>query len=359
VGKLGARRYARALAEASRSLFSLPRTGSPRYGAATRAGLAIAVPLGTLTLLGHQSIGLQTSAGAFTALFAAGATARERAKILPFVMLGLALSAVCGIALTPHPVGFAVGLVLVATISSALCFGFRVGPPGPVFFVLSYGLAANVTAVAEGAEKGERLGDPLVFLIAMTGGCLFAYLVAVAPAILPSNRGPRALPTRTLSELLPGPWFGQDELILIARIAISSAAGTAISLIWLDQGHAYWTVCASVAVVGLVGGRRFSLQRGLHRTIGTVIGAFAFMLVAPIDEYPLLLVLTIGALQFAIELVVVRNYALALVLITPLVLLISGAVSADGASIATALERVADTAVGAALAMLTAFMHRK
>src|SRR5690606_492076 len=149
-----------------------------------RAGLAIAVPLGVLTLLGHQGIGLQTSAGAFIALYAAQATAAERAKVLPFVALTLLLSAACGVLLAPWSLAYAIGLVLVAIVTSALCFGFRLGAPGPVFFVLGYGLASNVTAVVD----GERANDPLVFLAAMAGGALFAYLLAVLPIVLPSKR---------------------------------------------------------------------------------------------------------------------------------------------------------------------------
>ncbi|WP_449276744.1 FUSC family protein [Leucobacter sp. GX24907] len=330
----------------------MPQPGPPRYGVATRAGLAIAVPLLALTLLGHQDIGLQTAAGAFIALFAAQANAKERAKALPFIMLALLLSAVCGVLLTPWPLAFAAGLVFVAISASALCFGFRVGPPGPVFFVLAYGLASNVTGIVD----GERANDPLVLLGAMLFGTCFAYLLAILPLVL---RSQRRLPARPLSELLPGPWIGRDEFMLITRIGIAAILGTAISLVWLDQGHAYWTVCSSIAVVGLVGGRRFSLQRGLHRTIGTVIGALLFMIIAPVGAYPVLLAVLIGALQFTIELVVVRNYALALMMITPLVLLITSTVSSSGGYVAFALERVVDTLVGALLAILTALMHRR
>ncbi|MFC5337320.1 FUSC family protein [Leucobacter denitrificans] len=343
---------ARVVMGAFRSLVTLPQPGPPRYGVATRAGLAIAVPLFVLTLLGQQEIGLQTSAGAFIALFAAQANAKERAKALPFVFAALILSALLGVLLNPWPWAFAIGLVFVAVSTSALCFGFRVGPPGPVFFVLAYGLASNVTAVVDGV----RVSNPLVFLAAMCGGSLFAYILAILPVVLPSQR---QLPTRPLRELFPGPWFGSEELVLVARIAFASVVGTAVSLIWLDQGHAYWTVCASIAVVGLVGGRRFSLQRGLHRMVGTFIGALAFMLIAPVVTYPLLLAVLIGALQFAIELVVVRNYALALTMITPLVLLITTSVSTNSDFVAFALERVVDTVVGAVLAIVTALLHRK
>ena len=46
--------------------------------------------------------------------------------------------------------------------------------------------------------------------------------------------------------------------------------------------------------------------------------------------------------KFGIELVVARNYALALVLITPLVLVLTGAAAGEFGSVAIAGERVVD-----------------
>ena len=317
---------------ALRSLVELSPTPGNRFGVATRAALAMAVPFGVLSLLGHEDIGLQTAAGAFTTLFAASATARERAKVLPFVALALLLSAALGAILTPWHWAFAVGLVAVAVTASTASFAFRIGPPGPVFFVLVYGLAANITSVVDdgvggsaggaGVFVGHRANDPVVFLIAMGAGATFAYLLAIAPLLLPSAR---ALPARSLRELLPGPWLERGEPVLVLRIAIAAAIGTAISIIWLDPVHAYWTVSASVAVTGLTASRSYALGRALHRTLGTVAGAALYLVLVPLGTDPIVLIPLFALLQFIIELVVVRNYALALTFITPLVLLLTSA----------------------------------
>lgn len=65
----------------------------------------------------------------------------------------------------------------------------------------------------------------------------------------------------------------------------------------------------------------------------------------------------LALLQFGIELVVVRNYAFALVFVTPLVLLISGAATGGTHLVTAAGERVIDTVLGSAIAMLTALVH--
>ena len=338
-----------ALIKAVRSLIEMP-PGPPRVWIAVRAALSISVPFAVLTLLGHPEIGLQFAAGSFVALFAAGNAAAERAKLLPIIGLALFVSFALGALLAPAPVWLAVGLVLVSVVSSALSLAFRVGPPGPVFFALSYGLAANVTGVVD----GKRINDPVVFLAAVAGGMVFSYLLALAPLLLAKER---ARPVRRLRELLPGPWLGGGEAMLVLRIGIVAALGTLITVLWIDPHRAYWTVSAGIAVVGLSAVRRHSLGRGLHRTLGTIVGALLYVAIAPLTDSPLLLVALFALLQFTIEIVVVRNYALALVFITPLVLLMSAAATGGAHYLASAGERVLDTAIGSALAMLTALIH--
>lgn len=337
---------------ALRSLVELSPPPEVRYSVAVRAALSVAVPYGALELAGYADIGLQTAAGTFTALYVARAPAKDRAKVLPLIALGLLVCAGLGVLLAPWHWAFAVGLVVVAVVSAALCFAYRIGAPGPVFFVLIYGLSANITSVAD----GERVNPPLVFLAAVTAGALFSYLLALVPLLL---RSARAQAGRPLRELLPPPWLDTGEQILVLRIAIAATIGTAISIIWLDPIHAYWTVAASVAVTGLTASRAHALGRGLHRTLGTVLGAGLYLLLVPLGTDPIVLVPLLAALSFVIELAVVRNYGLALTFITPLVLLITAAAIPNADVIGSALERVVDTAAGAALAMLTGILHRR
>lgn len=345
------RRQVPLIRELTRSLLALPPAPGPRHAVAVRAALSMGVPFALLTLLGNEALGLQAAAGAFLALFAAGMPAKDRAKVLPVAASGLLLSAVLGIALAPWPLFFAVGLIGVAVAMSAFAFAFSLGPPGPVFFVLLYGLSGNVTVVVD----GHRANAPGVFLLAVCGGMVCSYLFALAPLL---RRDARRVPSRPLRDLLPGPWMGRGEIELVARITIVAVLGTAVSVVVLDPHRAYWTVAAGVAVVGLSAVRRVSLGRGLHRTVGTLLGALVFLAVAPLGEYACALVVLLPALQFMIEHVVVRNYALALVFITPLVLFITEA-AVPGANVeVTAWVRVVDTATGSLIAMLTVPMHR-
>lgn len=345
-------RAGKALLEALRSLFALPASPGPRTGVAIRAALSMGVPYVAMTLIGRPDLGLQAGAGAFISIFLAAGTAKERAIVLPFVGAALLCCGALGAVLAPSVLAFSLGLVAVTVVVGLFAFAFRLGPPGPVFFVLLYGLAANVTGVV----GGERVNSPASFLLALAGGIAFSYGLAALPLILPSLR--RA-PSRALRELLPGPWLGRDEKELVTRIAIVAIVGTVVSVLFLDPHRAYWTVATGVAVVGLNSARNYSFVRGLHRTFGTLLGSAAYFVIAPLGQHRWALAVILPLLQFAIEHIVVRNYALALVFITPLVLFISGA-AVPGIDIeAVALIRVIDTVIGTVIAMLTVPVHRK
>ncbi|WP_447912088.1 FUSC family protein [Microbacterium phyllosphaerae] len=327
------------------SLFALAPKRGPRWHLATQAALGIAVPIAVMTVLGQPSLGYIAASGAFTVLFAGTAPVIDRARILPFVALGLIVSAALGVAVSANAWLVSIGVVVVAIVSAALAFGFRLGPPGPLFFVLVFGLSAHVIASSPIA--------PLVYIAALAAGCLFSYLVAMAPLLLPRAR---TITARPLRELLPGPAFTADSRMLLVRVAIVAVIGVLLGLV-IDPTRTYWIVGSAVAVIGVAAARRAAVQRGLHRMLGTVVGAGVYALLALLHPSGLWLALLLGALQFTIELVVVRHYALALVFITPLVLLLTGAATGDIGSMDVAVERIVDTVVGAALGAASGLLH--
>lgn len=144
--------------------------------------------------------------------------------------------------------------------------------------------------------------------------------------------------------------------LLLLRVVIVAVIGVLLGLI-VDPGRTYWIVGAAIAVVGTTAARRAAFQRGLHRMLGTVVGVGMYALLAMLHPSGPWLALLLGILQFTVELVVVRNYALALVFITPLVLLLTGAVTGQIGSMDVALERVIDTLVGAALGAASGVLH--
>lgn len=340
------RRFAADLQHALSSLFRLAPSRGPRWAIGLRAAVAMAVPIGVMALVGRPDLGFQAATGAFVALYGTHLPVIERAKVVPFLAAGLlgaaALGALCG----PSPVATLIGLVLVAIAAAAAMFGFSVGPPGPLFVVLVYGLSAHI--VASGA-------DAAVYVAAVGCGILFASVVSLAPLALPSRR---RVASRALREVLPGPALPPPERLLLARVAVVAVVGIAVGLV-IDPDRAYWIVGAAIGVIGVAADRRAAFSRGLHRMIGTVVGAGVYLLLAPLPLPAVWLALLLAVLQFTIELVVTRNYALALVFITPLVLLLTGAATGEVDTIAVASERVVDTLAGAVLGAASGLLHAR
>ncbi|MGO1921441.1 MAG: FUSC family protein [Microbacterium sp.] len=327
------------------SLFAFAPSRGPRWQLGLQAAIGMAVPIAVMTLLGHPTLGYVAASGAFTVLFAGAAPVVDRARVLPIVAAGLILSGASGAFAAVNPWLVGVGIIVVAIVSAGLAFGFRLGPPGPLFFVLMFGLSAQVVVHAEIA--------PLVYTAAIASGCAFSFLVALSPLLI---RRVRSHPARPLAALLPGPALDAASRMLLLRVAIVAVLGVLLGLL-VDPGRTYWIVGAAVAVIGVTADRRLAFQRGLHRMLGTVVGVGVYALLAVLHPQGLWIALLLGLMQFCVEVVVVRHYALALVLITPLVLLLTGAATGQIGSMDVALERIIDTLVGAALGAASGVLH--
>lgn len=328
--------------EVVRSLGRFGPSPGPRLPLALQAGIAMAVPVVVLSALGRDDLGLLSATGAFAVLYGGRLSARERAAFVPLVAVALFAIAAAGVgAAFLGPVVVAFGLVAVAVGVSALCFGWSVGPPGPLFGILVYGLSAHL------ADPVAAHVDPLVYLAVVAGSLVFAWVVVLAPLVRSRHRRAAARPPRAL---FPGARWDAAALTLLVRAAAIAVVGTVLATI-VDPERAYWVVGAGIAVLGVNTSRRVTLTRGVHRAVGTAVGAGVYLALTLVPLAGVVLGLVLGLLQFAIELVVVRHYALALAFITPLVLLILGAAGVGGPDLAA--ERVVDTLVGGGLGLVS------
>ncbi|MFC9157950.1 FUSC family protein [Streptomyces bauhiniae] len=97
------------------------------------------------------------------------------------------------------------------------------------------------------------------------------------------------------------------------------AGGAALAL---GLGHGYWAAISAAAVLHSVNVRT-TVQRAVQRTLGTALGLMIALGVLAGHPAPVLLALVIVALEFLMEYMVVRNYGLGVVFLTPLALLLS------------------------------------
>jgi uncharacterized membrane protein YccC len=96
------------------------------------------------------------------------------------------------------------------------------------------------------------------------------------------------------------------------------------------------------------------VARAGHRAVGTAAGIGVAAIILAAAPGALALVVLVIVLQFVVELVVVGNYTLAVVFITPLALL-QGALATgqlDGGVAGLLAGRLVETAIGCALAVL-------
>ena len=143
-----------------------------------------------------------------------------------------------------------------------------------------------------------------------------------------------------------------ETLVITVRIAVAATVTALLALV-LGPGHAYWAVFSAVLVLHQGGTLAAQTYRGLQRLVGTSVGVLVFAAVVLLDPRGWWLVLVLGLLQFGVEMLVVRNYGAASVLITPLALTIgyvgAGRIGAEG----VVLDRLVDTLLGVAVALVT------
>ncbi|WP_213814096.1 FUSC family protein [Glaciihabitans sp. dw_435] len=328
----------------ARTLFTF-RDSPVRWPIALQAAIAIGLPTLGFALVGRADLGLLASSGGFLALYLSARSRRERALLLPIIGAGLVLSAAIGVLASGTLVGSLAALFLVTAAASVLSLGFGVGPPGVLFFVLVTGVSSRLAAPA--SLGGAALPGGLILGMFAIGTAL-AYLVVLAPLLLPGVRKRDA----TLHGNRVVLRFDLDPItrVIILRILIASAVAVVIAAP-LGIHRVYWVLVSVVAILQNGHTIRLTAMRGIHRVLGTLVGVGVFALVLLWNPTGILVALLIMALQFVTEIVVIRNYGLALIFITPLALTIAAQGRSEPVG-SVVVDRVTDTLIGAGIALV-------
>lgn len=333
-----------------RSLAHFQRTDEPRWPAGLEAGVAYALPVLIGVALGKDHLGLIAASGAFTILHVPWLPARERLKVLPLVAVVLVTSAALGTATSAFPVWNTLALMAVAVAVGALYLAFHMGPPGPIFAVMTFGLGSHATAPVDGVRPLE----PTAVIAALAVGCTVSIVIVATRLVGHRERHQRPRPLR---DILPGPELGPEGRELLVRMAIVAVIGGIVSLAFVDPERVYWTVGAGLGVVGMRAVRGEAARRGLHRIVGTFAGIGLFAVLVQVDWGTVALAFVLGALQFCTQTVIVRHYAAGLMFVTPLALLVV-TFSTGAEALPTITERILDTVVGALLGAATGLLHK-
>lgn len=142
-----------------------------------------------------------------------------------------------------------------------------------------------------------------------------------------------------------------NALRIVARVGLAAvAAGTIGGIMHLER--AYWAVAATVLMLHQGFDWMRTVQRSTQRLVGTWLGlllAGAIIVLHPQGPW---LALTIMALQFTIEMLVIRNYGLAVIFITGAALTIASGGQPIAAPGDYLLARGIDTLIGCFIALV-------
>lgn len=319
-----------------RDLFRLNPTPGAHH-VALRAGISVAVPLLTVIAMDHVEWTLYAAFGAFAALYGRNRLHRPRALMQLAAGLALVVAVTLG-AITAALDGsgwlLLVGGAVVAAAGSHVSNVLDWHPPGPLFVIFGYG------AVATAPGRWEDV--PVATGISLASA-LFAVLVGNLGAYLRRQTAEAQAPRSHFSRIDPLRFF----LAVTASGSIALAAGI---------GHPYWAMVAAAAPL-TVRGLSHQLLRGAHRMLGTIVGLATAAPLLLLEMSPVLIVLTVVVLQIVIELLVGRNYGLALLFITPMALLM-GQLGSSRPATDLLLDRGVETAVGVAVAFAIVMAFR-
>jgi hypothetical protein len=312
---------------------------------AVRAGVSVAVPLLVLFAIGRLDWSMYAAFGAFTSLYGRNHVHVPRAQMQSWVGLVLVGCVVAGTA-----TGISANRAWLAVpIAAALAGGCTYlselqdwHPPGALFAIFAYAGCASL----------PRTVDDLLPAIVVSGlSATFAVVVGNIGAFWRVHRGSEEPPVDARRSLEPD-GLTRHLLRAVLAVGISGAIATGVGI-----GHPYWAMVS--AVVPLVA-KDVSRQliRGVHRIVGTALGLGVSAVLLALDLTGPGLIAAIVALQVGAELLVGRNYAVALTCITPLALLMGQLVVPQPIGVLLA-DRGIETVIGVVIGVLVGGFTRR
>lgn len=312
-----------------------------------RTGIGVFAPLIVLLLIDRLDLMVFVVFGAFTGVYGRvdGYWNRLRVQVrsgaLFFAVITLALMASTWWIDHGNPqlkswqvVG---ATTLVAGVCSVLAGFMRLRPAGSLFHIFAF---AAICSISHPARFGEAL-------LAAGATIVLAIVIGAAGAVGQwANVWERtALPP--LSDNVKKAIWWEGLFYILTAGAAGAVANTVGSQ--FEAGHNYWAMVA--AVVPLAGHTtKLRVRRGIHRVLGTLVGMVLMAALVIINPPLWVLVTSIGIFQFLAEMLVIRNYFIAQIFITPLALV--GVSLVTGLSTAVMYDRIVETVIGSAVGIL-------
>lgn len=184
---------------------------------------------------------------------------------------------------------------------------FEMKPPGSFFFIMICSMAIGLPHDLN--KIPLRVG---VFTLGSINACLLTFFYVV----IFQRKKSISHKTKRLNITSHSVNF-HESLIIGIFMFFSIFIGKVLNL-----NYPYWIPISSLAV--LQGVNQFHVwKRGFHRILGTLIGLIIAWLIFTTVKNPLGICLCIIFLQFIVELLITRHYALAVTFLTPMGILLA------------------------------------
>ncbi|MET9794660.1 FUSC family protein [Nocardiopsis alba] len=147
------------------------------------------------------------------------------------------------------------------------------------------------------------------------------------------------------------PW-GRAWGAWVVRVAVASLVAGGVAWLW-GSDHGYWATVSAASVLqatSVSATWHRTVQRGVGTVVGAVVAAGVFALVDTSSVW--VVIALVVACQVGAELVVMTNYAYAIVCVTPLTLALSALARPGAGMFDLVVERTAATVAGALVGLV-------
>ena len=317
---------------------------------AIRVALAVGLPLLALYAIGRLDLAVYAAFGGLAMLYGHGEPAKRRvqSQIVAGAGLVVAMAAAMVYSAAHAPV-FVLGALLAVTVIAAATLGavMRWGPRGEMFFVLVLMIIADVPT------SWDRL--PLDIAVGAAGAA-FSVLLAALNFFGAAPDGPK--PDGWHHRIASGyaDLDRRSHLVLIAAATLGVLAAWLLALV-LGVGHPFWAPVTVAALMPALAATDV-WHRTLHLMLGTLGGVGIAAVLFSFEPDHIALIAIIIVCQAAAEIVVARNYGVALLFFSPLAIGMSN-LSRGLPWQPVLIDRLSEAALGVAVAFLTILVGRR
>ncbi len=276
------------------------------------AALCIGIPLLIGLYVDNIKSGLLASLSGIVILYIPIANSLvSRMATMLICSFGFLVSYTVGLLFSFNPLVSTIVFGIYATIVYWINLYFKTKPPASFFFIF-------IASLAGGMPHDLKVIPEKIGLVAM--GTMLACTLALIYSLLVKNKRSKKDAVLIAELLVKSKYTDLVEALIIGFFMFfSMLIGHVLKL-----QNPYWIPISCLAV--MQGATLYHIwERVVHRILGTFLGLGLCWVILSIVNAPLSICISIILLQFIIEVLIVRHYALAVIFITPMTMLLAEA----------------------------------